>query len=274
MFYYKPLKVCQEFVEQLNESLLKLGRKPLSTIQRIWLSVCITGVIVTNTICWKRFERACFGQFCSGTLSKMFKRGKIAWDNLLLASVMALFERYGIHSGILGLDGTDNPRSKNTINIAMAHKIKDKSSGGFINGQELTILVLITDKVIIPVGFGFYEPDPHYRAWKKTDKKLRKQGVSKKERPPKPEKNNGYPTAIELGLNLLKNFREQHPHIKIKAVLADALYAAKTFVSPASALFDGAQVISQARRNQKIKTRNQYISIEQYFIRNPGVARQ
>ena len=128
MFYYQPLTVCKEFVEQLNESLSKLGVKPLSFTQIMWMSVCITGVIVTNTVCWKRFEQASFGRFGSGTLSKMFKRGKIIWDHLLMASVMTIFERYGVTTGILALDGTDNPRSKNTKNIGMTHKIKDKSS--------------------------------------------------------------------------------------------------------------------------------------------------
>jgi len=273
MFYYKPLTVCKEFVERLNDSLSTLGVNPLSFSQKLWLSVCITGVIVTNTVCWKRFERACFGRFCSGTLSKMFRRGKIAWEHMLKASVLVIFEQYGITSGVLALDGTDNPRSKNTTTIATAHKIKDKASGGFINGQELTILVLITDKITIPIGFGFYEPDPDHHEWKKLDKKLRKQGLAKRDRPPKPARNSDYPTAIELGLDLLKNFRSQYPQIKVKAILADALYGAKTFVSPASQLYGGIQVISQARKNQKIKTGDRYLSIEQYFIRNPGVAK-
>lgn len=273
MFFYKPLKVCDEFVELLNDSLSKIGAKPLTRLQKIWLSICITGVIVTNTICWKRFERASFGRCCSGTLSKMFRRGKIPWDHLLKASVLTIFENYDITSGVLALDGTDNPRSKNTTTIAKAHKIKDKASGGFINGQELTVLVLIADKITIPVGFGFYEPDPVHREWKKLDQELRKQGVAKKDRPSKPAKNDNYPTTIELGLELLKDFQSHYPDIKVKAILADALYGAKTFVQPASQLYDGVQVISQARKNQKIKSGNKYITIEQYFIRNPGVIR-
>ena len=272
MFYYQPLTLCKEFVEQLNASLSSLDATPLSLSQKVWLSVCITGVIVTNTVCWKRFERACFGRFCSGTLSKMFRRGKIRWDDLLMASVMRVFDCYGIKSGVLALDGTDNRRSKNTTKIAMAHKIKDKSSGGFINGQELTILVLITDKITLPVGFGFYEPDPDYRDWKQSDKQLRKQGVAKKDRPKAPAKNSDYPTAIELALEMLRQFHSHYPQIKIKAILADALYGANTFVSPASNLFGGVQVISQARKNQKIKSGNQSLSLERYFIRNPGIA--
>ena len=33
-------------------------------------------------------------------------------------------------------------------------------------------------------------------------------------------------------------------------------------------------MISQARKNQMVKVRGKYISIEEYFVRNPGVSRQ
>ena len=46
------------------------------------------------------------------------------------------------------------------IGIAYVHKLKDKASGGFIRGQSLLFLLLITPKVMIPVGFVFYLPDP------------------------------------------------------------------------------------------------------------------
>ena len=39
-------------------------------------------------------------------------------------------------------------------------------------------------------------------------------------------------------------------------------------------MFGGVQVISQARKNQMVKVRGKYISIEEYFVRNPGVSRQ
>jgi len=272
MFYLQPLTLCTHFIDQINATLLSMGEKRLSTAQMLWLSVCITGVIITNSVCWKRFERAGFGKFCSKNISKMFRRGKICWDKLLMVSVLNVFEKYNITEGVLALDGTDNKRSKNTSTIAKVHSIKDKTSGGFIKGQELTILVLTTDKVTLPVGFEFYEPDPAHSEWKKMDKKLKSQDVSKKERPKRPVKNSAYPTMIESALNLLKQFETNYPKIKVKAILADALYGARAFVGPASILFGGVQVISQARKNQKVKSGNKYISVEQYFIRHAGVS--
>ena len=274
MFYTKPLSLCTNFVTQINEALTKLEAKELSVSQKAWLSVCLTGIILTNSVCWKRFERAGFGQFCGNTLSKMFRRAKISWDKLLMASVLNIFEKYNINEGVLALDGTDNSRSKNTSRIAKVHSIKDKATGGFIKGQELTMLILISEKITIPVGFAFYEPDPRYRQWKKEDKTLRKQGIAKKDRPKAPLLQETYPSPIEVGLNLLKQFAVEHPQIKIKAIVADALYGARTFVTKASKVFSGVQVISQARKNQKIKHRGKYISIDEYFMRTPGVPKQ
>src|SRR5690554_5628908 len=83
-------------------------------------------VLVTNTVCWKRFERSCFGQYSATTLSKMFCRGKILWERLLFASVCRVITAYNITSGVLALDGTENKRSKNTKALAKVHKMKDK----------------------------------------------------------------------------------------------------------------------------------------------------
>ncbi len=265
--------MCTTFISQINDALVGLGETKLSLSQRTWLSLCITGIIITNSVCWKRFERAGFGKFCAGTLSKMFRRGKIPWDELLKASILNIFQKYNITEGVLALDGTDNRRSKSTKTIASVHKIKDKTSGGFIKGQELTILVLITHKVTVPVGFSFYEPDPAYTAWKKQEKSLKKQGIPKKDRPIAPEKNADYPTTIEVALKLLREFAVQYPKMKIKAILADALYGAKTFVKPASKMFGGVQVVSQIKKNQKVKVRGKYISVKEYFTRNPGVSK-
>ena len=46
--------------------------------------------------------------------------------------------------GCVDIDDTDKKRSKSTKKISYAHKIKDKGSGGYIMGQSLVFLVLIT----------------------------------------------------------------------------------------------------------------------------------
>jgi hypothetical protein len=42
-------------------------------------------------------------------------------------------------------------------------------------------------------------------AWRKTDNKLRKQGVSKQDRPVKPKPKKEYPTKSQIGLRLLES---------------------------------------------------------------------
>ena len=108
-----------------------------------------------------------------------------------------------------------------------AHKQKHKASGGYVNGQTVVLLLLVTPTVTFPVGFAFYRPDPVLAAWAKEDKRLNKQGVAKKERPVQPERDSAYPTKTQLALQLLQAFKDAHGDIKINAVLAPMPCTAK-----------------------------------------------
>jgi hypothetical protein len=59
-------------------------------------------------------------------------------------------------------------------------------------------------------------PDPVVSAWRKEDDRLKKEGVAKKNRPVKPEKNPDYPSKLEIALDLLQSFENHHPEINIK----------------------------------------------------------
>ena len=60
------------------------------------------------------------------------------------ATLKALPRPYPGAEGCLGLDDSDKRRSKVTTQIAHVHKLKDKASGGFMQGQCLIFLLLIT----------------------------------------------------------------------------------------------------------------------------------
>lgn len=62
--------------------------------------------------------------------------------------------------GVQNFYDTGKRRSKRTTRIAGIHKIKDKTTGGYYNGQELVFLVLVTDTITFPIGFRFFVPDP------------------------------------------------------------------------------------------------------------------
>ena len=202
----------------------------------------------------------------------MFRESKVAWDHLLLASVTLVLERHGITDGVLVLDESDRPRSKRTKRIHKVHKQKHKISGGYVNGQTVVLLLLVTQSVTFPVGFAFYMPDPMLTAWTKEDERLKKAGVAKKERPAQPERNDLYPTKTQLALRLLQAFKDAHGNIKINAVLADALYGEARFMDKASRIFDGTQVISQLRENQNIEHKGKKRNLKAYFnSTNKGV---
>ena len=81
------------------------------------------------------------------------------------------------HVGTLVIDDTDNPRSKSAKALAYLYKLRDKESGGYLWGQSLVFLVLVTPKISMPVGVVFYRPPLRSVHGMKQDKSLKKQGV-------------------------------------------------------------------------------------------------
>jgi hypothetical protein len=243
----------------------------MSTMQRAWLAFCVTAVVVTNSICWARFARASLGNYSLAALSWMFRHSKIPWDELLVASVRVILHHHGITSGSLVIDDTDTPRSKSAHTLAHLYKLRDKESGGYLWGQSLVFLVLGTPKISIPVGVTFYQPAPELSAWYKQEKALTKQGVPKRQRPPKPPANPLYPTKQQRALRLLEQFKIDHRGIRVHCIVADALYGTAPFVDGASALFGGVQVISQARSNQHIRMHQREQHLADYFAAHPGI---
>jgi hypothetical protein len=118
-------------------------------------------------------------------------------------------------------------------------------------------MVLNSDIATFPIGFRFYVPNPVMSAWGKKNKALKESGVAASLRPkassPEYEK---YPQKQTLALSMLKYFVDAFPDIKIKSVLADALYGTRDFMDKASSLTHGAQVISQLRSNQCVLSKN------------------
>jgi DDE superfamily endonuclease len=267
----KPAPFVRAFVDAVDAAIrMHQPHHALSGTQRTWLAFCITAVLVTNSICWARFERASLGAYAMAALSWMFRHSKMPWDHLLVASVRVILRHHGLTSGSLVIDDTDNPRSKSAKALAYLYKLRDKESGGYLWGQSLVFLVLVTPKISMPVGVVFSQPAPALSAWYKTDKNFKRQGVPPKQRPRKPAPNPQYPTKEQLALRLLASFKAHHPEVRIHAVMAAALYGTATFVDGASTLFNGVQVLSQIRSNQNIRVgvRDQHVA--DYFATHPG----
>lgn len=229
------------------------------------------GVLLTNTVCWKAFERAGLGGYRLGALSWMFLHSKLAWDGLLRASVALVLRRHGIMEGVLVADDSDHRRAKRTRRIWKAHKVFDKKTGGYFNGQCLVFLMLVTPKLTVPVGFRFHQPDPERAAWRREDRRLKRAGVRKPDRPAAPAPDPRYPGKAEQVLDLIGEFRRHHPGIAVKAVLADALYGTGPFLDEASRRCGGVQAISQLRADQNVRFRGREWSLTDYFRAYPGV---
>lgn len=271
MIFSKPPPFVTAYLEALDEAVKKYTQgRGLTRIQKSWLGLCVMGILNTNSVCWARFERACPGKFGIAAMSWMFRQSRIPWRPLLRASVTHLLTCHGIKRAILTVDDSDRERSKNAFKIGYLHKLKDKSSGGYSMGQCIVFLVLVTDVITIPVDFAFYVPDPNMSAWKKENARLKKLRVPPARRPPRPARNEKYPTKQAIATKLLARFRSEHPNVEVKAVLGDALYGMKSFLDDASFPFGGVQVISELRKNQKIRYKNKLMHVSDYFAQHPG----
>ena len=74
----------------------------------------------------------------------------------MVASVRIILRHYSLNSGSLVIDDTDNKRSKSAQTLAHLYILHDKESGGYVWGQSLVFLVLVTPKISIPVDFACY----------------------------------------------------------------------------------------------------------------------
>ncbi|WP_221896105.1 hypothetical protein [Bathymodiolus japonicus methanotrophic gill symbiont] len=97
MLMNAPATFIQSYIDDLNDALNQL--KPgaaLTRIQAAWLGTCLTGILIMNSVCWAKFERASLGDCKVAALSWVFRKASIPWDWLLRVSVVLILKRYGI----------------------------------------------------------------------------------------------------------------------------------------------------------------------------------
>jgi hypothetical protein len=87
------------------------------------------------------------------------------WDKLLVARVRVILRHQGLTSGHLVIDDTDTPRSQSAKALAYLYQRRDQDRGGYLWGQSLVFLLLVTPKISMPVGVVFYQPAPKISAW-------------------------------------------------------------------------------------------------------------
>ena len=101
MIFTQPLAFITEFVEQLDQGIRECAaNRKLSAIQRYWLSFCLTGILLSNQVCWAGFERVGLGGYKQAALSWMFRQSKILWPLLFHVSILLILKKYGITEGV------------------------------------------------------------------------------------------------------------------------------------------------------------------------------
>jgi DDE superfamily endonuclease len=254
MLFSAPFAEVRDFLEDISVQKTpgEKGQLHLSKCQTSWISVCITTMVLMGMFCFARIQRASAGRFSARAFSWMLHYSKICWDALLEKSVLRLISLFGL-KGFLVIDDSDRLRAKSTSTLFGIQKLKDKKTGGYATGQNLVLLLFVTKKMTFPVGFRFFVPDPNWIAWREKDKALRKQKVSAKDRPKRPERSAEHPTKISIAAELVEKFKTLVPSAEILAISADAAYSCSEFTRRCEAIFSGVQVISQIRANQLVR---------------------
>ena len=69
----------QDYITSLNEILKSHSQgQELSMLQSMWLQFVILGMLVTNSLCWSKFERFGLQEYGKSALCWMFRQKTIA----------------------------------------------------------------------------------------------------------------------------------------------------------------------------------------------------
>jgi hypothetical protein len=266
-------KFISTYVESIAGALAKSdAHQSLSRLQRYWLGFCLMGLLLTNELNWSKYSRLSYGTYKIGALSWMFRQSKINFELLFKKSIGHVLQIYGLTTGHIIFDDTDNERSKNALLLHGLGKQKDKKSGGYFWGQNIMFMLLVTEKVTIPIGFKFYENDPSWLAWKKEDDRLAKKGVKKVNRPNEVVRDyTKYPTKQALCIDLLQIFKKSFPLFTVISIMGDCFFGTKTWTQGILSIYPKSQVISQLKSNQLITYQNVEYKISDYFAKRAAI---
>jgi len=265
-----PLKEVSSFISSCQAE----GNVKLSKRQFFFVSFCISCIVLLGEFNFSAFSRLSFSNVSSASLSWMIHHSSIGWKNLIDGAIIYLFRIYDITNIHLLIDDSDRPRCKVIKAIYGVFKTIDKKTGGYFLAQNIVFIAVVCNKVTFPIGFKFYRPDPEVKKWEKEDKKLRRKGIKKKNRPSRPSRNKEFPTRIEIAVELAKNTKkiitklEKSLNIKVKvlSISADSAYLSKEFTKGVKKQFKKTQIISQLASNQIIWNKNQVEkSVKSYF---------
>jgi hypothetical protein len=78
MILGQPAPFVRAFVDAVDEAIrAQSPSHGMSAMQRTWLAFCVTAILVTNSICWARFERASLGTYSLAASSLMTRTTRV-----------------------------------------------------------------------------------------------------------------------------------------------------------------------------------------------------
>ena len=196
----------------------------------------------------------------------MLRRGKTPFDSLFWGSLKHIFSLARIRNITIKIDDTDRVRCKSCRILPFVRKAMCKVTRGWIQAQSIVFIILVSDKITVPIWFYFHRPANLTDEQKKI---CRKNPARIKEFDPK------YRTKVDLaaiGLYVVSRMlrrlgSELATPLRVRSVAGDNGFASPK-IQQAVVKFFACQYISKANPSQKVKSRGKEHSLSKYFNRH------
>ena len=257
----KPLQSTVCFInEAVKYSDIRLTN---NLVTKIALFITATSLLSLFKI--TNISRFYIGKVTAGAFYAALSRSASIFSKLFFGAIKLLFVKYEIKELAIAIDDTDRERSKNCKILPYVKKAICKATGGWIQAQNIVFIVLVTDKITIPIWFCFHRPA---NLTKEQKKQCRRNSKKTKEFDPK------YRTKTDLaciGLfvvsRMLKTIEAQLGiNINVSCILGDNGYACPKVQIAANKYFE-TQYISKANPDQKVMSRGKEHSLSSFFER-------
>lgn len=264
------------FISSIQQGMYDLGEKKLSNLYANKLIFLIIGSILGIGICWASISRFFPKNLTKSIISNFIHHSRVPWASIHKAALLNVFKTFKIKDINLAVDDTDFPKCKVVKKIFGVFKTIDKSTGGFINAQNVVILSVITKSLTVPIFFKFYRPDPRVSEYNRLLKKAKTNKLDKSEYPRIVTRNNKkYPTRHEIFITLIErtistlNKFEKilgYP-IRVKTITADNGYVSKKVICRITKLLPNTQFVARMKKSQNIREpkTGKELNVEKYF---------
>lgn len=142
------LPCATQFIDHLDQALRQALRAQWLTRKKCCFLA--STMFLTQKLYWAAMSRRSIGQYSSAALRWMFYRSEIVWHLLIPFRVLVIVDHYGLSEGNLLIDDIGRSWCKRKKKNGKVHKIREKKTSSYVNGQELVFLAIQTQLVAVP----------------------------------------------------------------------------------------------------------------------------